>query len=107
LEGISSFHLDHPYGDPASSGILEFMEGKPKVVNVVDTGDEFVFTDKGVTGPVTGGGLGTGVQAALALAANAANGVLQLDSSGDIPALPLDGVTNGSNAPAGSRHHGL
>lgn len=35
-------------GALATSAILEFMDGKPKVLNVVDTGDEFIFTDKGV-----------------------------------------------------------
>ena len=35
-------------GASATSGILEFIDGRPKVLNVVDTGDEFVFTDHGV-----------------------------------------------------------
>ena len=35
-------------GASATSGIIEFIDGRPKVLNVVDTGDEFIFTDHGV-----------------------------------------------------------
>ena len=73
--------------------------GEGKVPDLPAPFDDQIFIRSMMSSTVT--------QAALALAANAADGVLQLDSSGDIPALPLDGVTNGSNAPAGSRHHGL
>ena len=39
---------DQSAGASPSSAILEFLDGRPKVLNVVDTGDEFVFTDHGV-----------------------------------------------------------
>jgi len=39
---------DQSAGSDATSGILEFVNRRPKVLNVVDTGDEFIFTDHGV-----------------------------------------------------------
>lgn len=39
---------DQSAGSSASSAILEFIDNRPKVLNVVDTGDEFIFTDHGV-----------------------------------------------------------
>ena len=42
---------DQSAGAAANAGILEFVrfpDARPKVLNVVDTGDEFLFTDHGV-----------------------------------------------------------